>query len=395
MTARSILALATLLALAAPALAQEAPVKIGVLTDEAGPFADSGGAGSILAAEMAVADFGGVVAGRKITVIHADTANKPDVAAGVARRWFDTEGVDVIVDLPVTPIAFAVQQVAKEKNKSVMITSSATADITAKNCTVGSTHWADDTAALALGTGAAVVSAGGKSWYFIAVDTAFGAALTAATTKVVEAGGGKVLGTAKHPINLSDFASFILQAQSSGAQIIGLPTVGQDFINAVKQAHEFGIGLTDKQRLVGFIVFITDIHALGLDTTQGLIVTSGFYWDQSEAARAFAKRFVAQRGKMPTKTQAGTYAAVTHYLKGVKEAGSTDTAAVGKAMRKIPVDYMGKKGMVREDGRVLYDLALFQVKKPGESKGAWDYYTKLRDIPAAEAFLPMNDACRL
>ena len=399
MIARSILA-ACALALALPALstatlAQNAPIKIGVLTDEAGPFADSGGAGSTLAAEMAVADFGGTVAGRKIEVIHADTGNKPDVASAVARRWFDNEGVDMIVDLPVTPIAFAVQEVAKAKNKTVMITSSATSDITAKNCTVGSTHWADDTAALAIGTGTAVLAAGGKSWYFIAVDTAFGAALTAATTKVVEAGGGKVAGVAKHPINLSDFASFILQAQNSGAQIIGLPTVGQDFINAVKQAHEFGIGLTDKQRLVGFIVFITDIHALGLETTQGLIVTSGFYWDQNDASRAFAKRFMEKRGKMPTKTQAGTYAAVTHYLKGVKEAGTNDTAAVGKAMRKIPVEHMGKKGAVREDGRVLYDLALYQVKKPGESKGPWDYYSKLRDIPASEAFLPMNEACKL
>ena len=378
---------------AAPALAQTAPLKIGVLTDEAGPYADSSGPGSILAAEMAVADFGGTVKGRKIEIVHGDTQNKPDVAAGVARRWFDTEGVAAVVDLPVTPVAFAVQQIAREKNRTVMITASATSDFTAKACSPVSTHWADDSHALAAGTARAISASGPKNWYVLTVDIAFGAALQRDATEVIEAKGGKVLGSSKHPVNASDFSSLLLQAQQSKAQEIGLASVGGDLVNEIKQAHEFGIGKDGAQSLIAFLVYIQDINALGLETAQGLNVTSGFYWDQSDKARAFAKRFFEKRKMMPSKNHAEIYTAVLHYLQAVEKAGTDEAVAVGKAMRAAPVDYFGRNATLRADGRLLYDLTLFRVKKPAESKAPWDYYARVRDIPASEAFLPMNPAC--
>ncbi len=378
---------------AAPALAQNAPLKIGVLTDESGPYADSSGPGSILAAEMAVADFGGSVKGRKIEIVHADTQNKPDVASAIARRWFDTEGVNAIVDLPVTPIAAAVQALAKEKNRTVMITASATSDFTAKWCSPVSTHWADDSHALAAGTAKAISASGPKSWYFITVDIAFGAALQRDATEVIEATGGKVLGTAKHPVNAPDFSSLLLQAQNSGAQEIGLASVGNDLVNEVKQAHEFGIGKDGKQSLIAFLVYIQDINALSLNTAQGLHVTAGFYWDQNDKARAFARRFFDKRKMMPSKNHAEIYTAVLHYLQAIDKAGTDEAVAVNKAMRAAPVDYFGRSATLRGDGRVLYDLTLYRVKKPADSKAPWDYYEKVRDIPAAEAFLPANPAC--
>ncbi|MDE2364128.1 MAG: ABC transporter substrate-binding protein [Hyphomicrobiales bacterium] len=385
-------ALGALLA-AAPALAQTAPLKIGVLTDESGPYADSAGPGSILAAEMAVADFGGTVKGRKIEIVDADTQNKPDVAAGIARRWFDTEGVSAVIDLPVTPIAAAVQQIAKEKNRTVMITASATSDFTSKWCSPVSTHWADDSHALAAGTASAIMAGGPKSWFFVTVDIAFGAALQRDAAEVIEKTGGKVLGTAKHPVNAPDFSSLLLQAQSSGAQEIGLASVGGDLVNEIKQAHEFGIGKDGKQSLIAFLVYIQDINALGLSTAQGLNVTSGFYWDQSDKARAFAKRFFEKRKMMPSKDHAEIYTAVLHYLQAVEKAGTDEAVAVGKAMRAAPVDYFGRPASVRSDGRVLYDLTLYKVKSPDRSKAPWDYYEKVRDIPATEAFLPTSPAC--
>ncbi|MFO1115649.1 MAG: ABC transporter substrate-binding protein [Beijerinckiaceae bacterium] len=388
----SAVALGALL-VAAPALAQNAPLRIGVLTDEAGPYADSAGPGSILAAEMAAADFGGTVKGRKIEIVHADTQNKPDVAAGIARRWFDTEGVAAIVDLPVTPIAAAVQQLAKEKNRSVLITASATSDFTAKWCSPVSTHWADDSHALAAGTAKAISASGPKSWYFLTVDIAFGAALQRDATEVIEATGGKVLGASKHPVNAPDFSSLLLQAQNSGAQEIGLASVGGDLVNEIKQAHEFGIGKDGKQSLIAFLVYIQDINALGLNTAQGLNVTSGFYWDQNDKARDFSKRFFEKRKMMPSKDHALIYTAVKHYLQGVDKAGTDEAVAVNKAMRAAPVDYFGRPATVRGDGRVLFDLTLYRVKKPAESKAPWDYYEKVRDIPAAEAFLPANPSC--
>jgi branched-chain amino acid transport system substrate-binding protein len=384
-------ALAFALMLAAVA-ADADPLKIGVLTDASGPFVDSGGPGSVTAAEMAVKDFGGEVLGRKVEIVLGDTLNKPDVAAGIARRWFDVEGVSAITDLPVTPIAFAVQAIAKEKNRTVLITAGATTDITAKYCAIGSSHWADDSYAMATSIAKADTAAGAKTWFFLTVDTAFGAALQKTTTGVVEAAGGKVLGSVKYPINAPDFSSALLQAQSSGADRIALASVGADLDNQIKQGAEFGIGKDGKQAFAGFLVYIQSVHAIGLPTAQGLNLVSGFYWDQNDAARAFAKRFFEARHMMPSRNHASIYAAVTHYLKAVQAAGTDDAAAVGKAMRAAPVDYFGHPAHMRSDGRVLYDLTLYRVKTPAESKAPWDYYQPIRDIPAEEAFAPANTA---
>jgi branched-chain amino acid transport system substrate-binding protein len=393
------LALALLGCVACPggAMAQFASevVRIGVLTDETGPYSDSAGPGSILAAKMAMEDFGALVKGHKIEIVDADTQNKPDVAAAIARRWFDTEGVSAIVDLPVTPIAFAVQDIARQKNKAVMITASAASEFTSKTCSPVSTHWADDTHALAAGTARALSAEDGKPWFFITVDIAFGAALQREATRVIEASGGSVVGSVRHPVGASDFSSLLLQAQASGASVIGLASVGGDLVNILKTAGEFGIGHDGKQNLAGFLVYINDVNALGLDVAKGLYVTSGFYWDQNDASRAFAKRFYARQHAMPSKNQAEVYTAVRHYLEAVEATGSDDAVAVNKAMRAAPIDYFGHKASIREDGRVLYDLTLYRVKDSGASKYPWDYYQALRTIPADEAFLPVNhDACK-
>jgi len=387
----------TLLALApSPSVAQFANdvLRVGVLTDESGPYADSAGPGSILAARMAVADFGGSVKGHRIEIVDADTQNKPDTAAGIARRWFDTEGVSAIVDLPVTPVAFAVQDVAKQKNHNVMITASAASEFTSKACSAVSTHWADDTHALAAGTAQALSEGGGKSWFFITVDIAFGSALQREATTVIEKAGGKVLGSVKHPVGASDFSSLLLQAQASGADIIGLASVGGDLVNLLKTAGEFGIGRDGKQSLAGFLVYIDDVNALGLETAKELYVTSGFYWDQNDQSRAFARRFFEARKMMPSKDQAEVYTAVKHYLQAVDAAGTDEAKAVNAAMISAPVDYFGRPETIRADGRALYDLTLYRVKTPQESRAPWDDYQPVRTIPAAEAFLPASEACR-
>lgn len=380
-----------------PARAQQGgasgPIRIGVLTDETGPYADSGGKGSILAAQMAAAEFGPSVLGQPIEILHADSRNKPDIAAGIARQWYDS-GVDAIVDLPVTSVAAAVQQVAKEKNRTVMITSGAASEFTAKTCSPVSTHWADDTHALAAGTAAQIVKSGGKTWFFITVDYAFGAALERDATDVIAANGGRVLGSVRYPIGNSDFSSMVLQAQSSGAQVIGLASVGNDLVNLVKQAGEFGIQKGGGQTLAGFLIYITEVHALGLQVAQGFTFASGFYWDQSEAARAWAKRFAATQKAMPTRVQAAVYTASLHFLRGMQQAGTRDAVAVNKAMRALPVDYLGRPASIRADGRVLYDLTVYRVKRSQESRAPWDYYDAVATIPAAEAFLPMNPACQ-
>ncbi len=289
-----------------------------MLTDESGPYADTGGPGSVAAARMAVADFGGTLDGHPIEIVHADTQNKPDVASTIARRWFDEEGVCAVVDLPVTPVALAVQQLAKEKNRTVMITAAAISEFTSKLCSPVSSHWADDTHALTTGTARALLQQGGKSWYFITVDMAFGAALQRDATAVVLAGGGRVLGESKHAIGATDYASQLLQAQASGADVVAFASVGNDLVNLVKQAHEFGLGADGKQTLGGFLIYISDINALGLATAQGLNLTAGFYWDQSEASRAFARRFMAQTHMMPGKDHAAVYTAVLHYLQAAQ-----------------------------------------------------------------------------
>ncbi|MGY2048359.1 ABC transporter substrate-binding protein [Methylobacterium sp. JK268] len=380
--------------LAGPAAAQVSDdvVRIGVLTDLSGPYADSGGRGSVIAAEMAAADAGGRVLGKPVEIVSADHQNKPDVASSIARRWYDVDKVDAIVDLPVTAIALAVQAVSKEKNRTVMITAAATSDLTAKTCSPVSSHWTDDTHALTAGTARAVFERGGKSWYFITVDHAFGHALQKEATTVVEALGGKVLGTSRHPIGTADYSSFLLQAQSSGADVVAFASVGDDFTKAIKQANEFGL-TQGSQTLTGFLVYITDIKGLGLPVAHGLTFSSAFYWDQSESSRAFAKRFQDKTGAMPTKNHALIYAAVTHYLKAIGQAGTDEAVAVNKAMRATPVAFFGRPATLRADGRLLYDPVLYRVKAEGESRNPWDLYEAVRAIPQGEAFLPMNPAC--
>ncbi len=386
-------AAAALTAAAGRARAQPGgPVRIGVLTDETGPYADASGSGSTLAVRMAAADFGGTVLGMPVEVVHADTQNKPDIASSIARQWFDNRGVDLITDLPVTPVAAAVQQVAREKGKSVLITAAAASEFTSKTCSLTSTHWADDTHALSTGTATQVTKAGGKTWFFITVDMAFGHALEQEATAVVRANGGQVLGSARFPIGNGDFASLLLQAQSSGAQVIGLASVGNDLVNLIKQAGEFGIG-GGKQILAGFLIYITDVHALTPDVARGFTFVSGFYWNQNDQARAWAKRFFAVQGTMPTRAHAAGYAGSLHFLKAMQQAGTRDAVAVNKAMRSMPIDYFGRIGSIRADGRALYDLTLYRIKAAAEVKLPWDYYQALSTIPPADAFLPINSAC--
>lgn len=379
-------------AAAAPGQAAVDFVKIGVLTDMSGPHADTGGKGSVIAAQMAADDFGGTVRGKRIEIIAADHQNKPDVAATVAQRWFDLDRVDAIVDLPVTAIALAVQAVAREKQKTTLVTAAAGSDLTAKTCTLISTHWADDTHALSAGTARAIVDRGGQKWFFLTVDHAFGQALQRDATRVIEADGGKVVGSSKFPIGNPDFSGLLVQARSSGADVIGLASADGDLINIMKQARDSGLP-TEKQILGGFLVYITDVHSLGLQVAQNLTFASGFYWDQGDASRRFAQRFLDAVGTMPTKNHAATYIAVRHYLTAIDHAGTDDAIVVNQAMRRLPVDYFGRPATVRADGRVLYDLTLYRVKTPAESHYPWDYYAPLRAVPKEDAFLPMNAAC--
>jgi branched-chain amino acid transport system substrate-binding protein len=378
---------------ARPARAQRADsVRIGVLNDQGGPFADSGGAGSVLAANMAVQDFGGTVLGKPIDVLSAATQNKPDIAGSVARQWYDS-GVDVIVDLPVTPIAAAVQQIAREKSRSVMIAAATANELTTKTCSAFSSHWVDDTHSLVKATTSAVLKNGGQQWFFVTVDYSFGHALQAEAAGLIEAAGGRVIGSAAFPLGNTDFSAQLVSAQSSGAKIVGLAAVGLDQVNLIKQAGEFGLVTGGKQTLAGFLVYISDIHALGLAASQGLTFGAGFYWDQSEASRRFAKRFQAERQAMPTKTHAAVYTSCLHFLRAMQQAGTRDALAVNKAMRTLPVENFGRATTIRADGRAIYDLSLYRVKSPASSSGAWDYYEAIGSIPAAEAFLPMRPDC--
>ena len=396
LTRRTLLAAAPLLAATPRARAQSAtpggPIRIGVLTDESGPYASSGGAGSIAAAQMAAHDFGPTILGQPIQIIHADTQNKPDIASATARQWYD-DGVDAITDLPVTPVALAVQGIAREKSRTVMITAAAVTEFTSKFCSPVSTHWADDTHAMAEGSSQVITKAGGTSWFFITVDFSFGAALQAEATKVIEANGGRVLGDSKFPLGNTDFSSQILAAQSSGAKILGLAAVGNDQVNLIKQLAEFGLQGKTGQTLAGFLVYLTDIDALGLDVAQGFRFPTSFYWDANDGTRAFAKRFFAERRAMPTQNQANIYAATLHFLRAMAEAGTRDPVAVNRAMRARPLDFFGTPTTVRADGRVLHDLTLYRVKTPGESKAPWDYLAPIGSIPASDAFLPANPAC--
>ena len=364
-------------------------VKIGVMNDISGLYSDITGMGSVEAARMAVADFGGKVLGKPIEIVLADHLNKPDVGASKAREWFDTDGVDMIVDLPTSSVAIAVSKVGGEKKRVVMVSGGATSRLSNEDCNPYLVHYSYDTVALANGTGKAIVQSGGKTWFFITADYAFGKSLEDDTTAVVKANGGEVKGHALHPLNASDFSSYMLQAQASKAQIIGLANAGGDTINSVKAANEFG--LTKNQSLAGLLLFITDIHSLGLKTAQGMMLTAGWYWDTNEETRKFGRRFFEKVKRMPSFVQAGVYSAVTTYLKAVKAVGTDDADKVMAELKKAKInDVFAKNGYIRQDGRMVHDMYLMQVKKPEESKYPWDYYKLKATIPAEEAFQPLS-----
>ena len=375
--------------LAAPASAQG--VKIGILNDQSGVYADYGGKYSLEAAHMAVEDFGGEVLGQKIEIVTADHQNKPDLATSIARRWYDVEGVDMITELTTSSVALAVQELSKEKKKIDIVVGAATSRLTGDACTPYGFHWAYDTHALAIGTGGALVEAGGDTWFFLTADYAFGYALEKDTSDVVNAKGGKVLGSVRIPLNSSDFSSFLLQAQSSKAKIIGLANAGLDTSNSIKQAAEFGI-VAGGQKLAGLLMTLSEVHGLGLQAAQGLVLTEGFYWDLNDKTRAFGERFMKRTTRMPSMIHAGTYSATLSYLKAVKAAGTKDPDAVAKKLKELPVDDSFAQGKVQENGRMVHDLYLFEVKKPADSKKPFDYYKLLATVPGDKAFPSAKDS---
>jgi branched-chain amino acid transport system substrate-binding protein len=366
-------------------------VKIGVLTDMSSLYADLSGQGSVGAARMAVEDFGAAAKGLKVEIVSADHQNKPDVGSNVARQWFDVDKVDVIVDVPNSGVGLAVNQIVRDKGKAFLDSGAGSSDLTGKACSPNTIHWTYDTWALANGTGNAVVKTGGDTWFFLTADYAFGHALERDTEAVVLHEGGKVLGKVRHPLNTADFSSYLLQAQASKAKVIGLANAGGDTTNAIKQAAEFGI-VKAGQSLAGLLVFITDVHSLGLATAHGLFLTESFYWDMNDQTRAFAKRFAERnRGIYPTMVHAGVYAAVLHYLKAVTALNGDDGTKVIAKMKELPTDDpLFGKGTVRADGRKIHNMYLFEVKTPSESKGPWDLYKLRATIPAAQAFRPLD-----
>ena len=364
-------------------------VKIAVMTDMSGIASDMSGPGSLLAAKMAVQDFGGKVLGMPIEVISGDHQLKPDIASSLARRWYDQEQVDVIADLAGSLTAVAVVKIAKDKNRIALVSGGGNSRLTNEDCTDRAVHWAYDTYALANGTARAVTQQGGDTWFFITPDYAFGHSMEKDASEAIKAAGGKVLGSVRHPFPGSDFSTFLLQAQSSGAKVIGLANAASDMMTTIKQANEFGI--SPKQRLASMIVMITDIHAMGLKTAQGLLSTDGFYWDLNDETRAWSKRFFERHKRMPTMIQAGVYSATLHYLKSVKAAGTDEAGAVMAKIKATPVnDFFAKNGKVRADGRMVHDMLLSQVKSPAESKYPWDYYKVLKVIPGDQAYMPVS-----
>jgi branched-chain amino acid transport system substrate-binding protein len=387
-------ALAALLAcclLTVPALAQNGAVKIGVLDDMSGPYAENTGPGDVASAKMAIADFGGSVLGKPIELVSADFQSKVDVGVGIAKRWYDDENVDLVIGVPNSAIALALVKVAGEKNRIVMPTAAATSELTGKSCGSHSIHWIYDT----YGQGKTIVTAltkqGGDTWFFITVDYAFGLAVEADATSFIKAAGGKVLGSARHPLNSQDFSSYVVQAQASKAKGLMFANGGNDIINGVKQAAEFGL-VKQGMRISAPLMQFPDVHGVGLKVAQGLLMASPFYWDMNPQARAFSDRFIKEMGRPPSFIQAGTYGAVLHYLKAVKAAGTDEAKAVLAEMRKLPInDFMTKDGSVREDGRVIRDMYLMQVKTPEESKGEWDLAKIIATVPGNEAFRPLAD----
>jgi branched-chain amino acid transport system substrate-binding protein len=374
-----------------PCFSQQAPLKIGVLADFSSVYSDIGGMGNVEATKMAIEDFGGQMFGKPIEIVSADVLNKPDVASTIARKWWETEGVDMIIDLPTSATALAVMELSKQYEKIMIVTDAASSDITGKSCSPYTAHWTYDTYANANTVGSAIVKNGGDTWFFLTADYVFGHSVERDTGDVVKASGGKVLGSVKHPLNTADFSSFLLQAQASKAKIIGLANGGGDTINAIKQAGEFGI-VAGGQNLAAIVMFISDVHSLGLKQAQGLIVTEAYYWDLNDKTRAFGKRFMERVKRMPTMNQTATYSATLHYLKAVQAVGTRNTKTVMAKMRELPVkDAFTDNGVLREDGRMVHSMFLFQVKKPEESKGPWDYYKLLAEVPGDQAFRPLKD----
>ncbi|MBC7151324.1 MAG: ABC transporter substrate-binding protein [Rhizobium sp.] len=371
-------------------------VKIGILNDQSGVYADFGGKSSVEAAKMAIEDYGGKVLGVPVEIVDADHQNKADIASNIARQWFDTEQVDAIMELTTSSVALAVQAIAKEKKKIDIVTGAATTELTGKQCSPYGFHWAYDTHALAVGTGGALVKQGGDSWFFLTADYAFGYSLEQQTSDFVKASGGTVTGSVRHPLATTDYSSFLLQAQSSGAKVVGLANAGADTQNAIKQAAEFGI-TQGGQRLAALLFTLAEVHGLGLEAAQGLTLTEGFYWNRDEESQKFGKRFFERTGKMPNMVHTGTYSAVLQYLKAIDKAGTDETEAVSKALHEMPVDdVFGRGGTVGPNGRMIHDMYLLEVKKPGDSKEPWDYFNVLATIPGAEAYIdPAKSGCEL
>lgn len=380
-----------------PALAAEDAIRIGVLTDMSGLYSDQNGQGAVTAVKMAVEDFGGKVLGKRIEVIAGDHQNKADVAASLAREWFDTKRVDMIANLGPSHTALAIVDVAKQKNKIAISTGAAATRLTNEGCTPNSIHYVYDTYALANGTANAVTKQGGKNWYFITADYVFGHALEKDASEIVVANGGKVVGRSRHPVNSSDFSSFMLSAQSSGAQVIALANAGGDTINSLKAVNDFQITKSGKQSVAAMVLFLTDVHSLGLQGTQGLLLTTAFYWDRTDETRKWSKRFFERMKRMPTDAQAGDYSSTLHYLKAVQAAGTDEAGAVMAKMKSTAInDLFATNGRIREDGRMVHDMYLAQVKTPAESKSPWDYFKIKAVIPAEQAFQPLSkSACPL
>jgi branched-chain amino acid transport system substrate-binding protein len=389
------LATATLLALSVQAMAQEKisdrVVKLGVLTDMSGPYVDNNGPGSVLAAQMAIDDFGGKVRGMPIELIYADHLNKPDVGANIARQWLDVEKVDALVDIGSSGVALAVGSIAAERNKIILNSGSTTTRITNEDCNHVTAHWTYDTYALTKSSASTITKRGGNTWFFITTDYVFGRDLQKDATTFIESSGGKVLGSVKAPFPTTDFSSFVLRAQESGAKVVAFANSSADLINGVKSASEFG--LTPKQQVTGLLVLINDIHAIGLKEAQGMLVTAAFYWNMNDKTRAWSRRFYEKRKRMPAMIHAGIYSAVTHYLKAIQAVGTDEAQAVMAQMRKTPVnDFFATNGRLREDGRMVHDMYLFQVKSPAESKEPWDYYKLIATIPGEQAFQPLSQS---
>ncbi|MEE9299822.1 MAG: ABC transporter substrate-binding protein [Alphaproteobacteria bacterium] len=396
MIGRSILSLwaTAFLLIAHPAIGQisDGVVKIGVMTDLSGPYSDFSGMGSVTAVQIAIEDFGSTVAGVPIEIVSADHQNKSDIAATRARKWIEVEEVDLVTDLSNSAVALAVQEVGRDTDHLIAVTGAVTTRLTNENCSPVGIHWANDTHALAVGTAKAVLEEGGDSWFIIAADYAFGHSLEADVRRVVEANGGTVLGAIRHPFPTADFSSYLLQAQASGAKVIALANAGQDATNSVKQAHEFGITEMGQQ-LVGLAMYISDVHALGLGTAHGLLMTTGFYWDYGDEARAWSERFFERTGVRPTTIHAANYSATTHYLRAVEAAGSDEARAVVAKMKELPIeDFFARNGYLRDDGRMVHDMYLARVKEPEESTNPWDLYEIARVIPGEEAFQPLSES---